>query len=76
MCRPLRLGQADLVARYLFEKGKDEQCRRVLVKLHGGKIENGDVELSEAAAVEYEAMRAGTPLNCPDFRAIKLIFSY
>ncbi|WVW81056.1 hypothetical protein I302_103047 [Kwoniella bestiolae CBS 10118] len=44
--------------RYLFEKGKDRECRKVLSKLHGGHVYEGEVVLSEAAEVEYEAMRA------------------
>ncbi|WWD08506.1 hypothetical protein V865_006618 [Kwoniella europaea PYCC6329] len=44
--------------RYLFEKGKDQECRRVLSKLHGGHVDEGEVVLSETAEREYEAMRA------------------
>ncbi|WVR08438.1 hypothetical protein IAU60_005493 [Kwoniella sp. DSM 27419] len=45
--------------RFLFEKGKDDECRRVLSKLHGGQQDGqGGLILSEAAETEYEAMRA------------------
>ncbi|KAL7422632.1 hypothetical protein Q5752_001923 [Cryptotrichosporon argae] len=44
--------------RYLYEKGRAEECRRVLAKLHGGHVEGGAVVLSEAAEIEYDAMKA------------------
>ena len=45
--------------RFLFQQGKEEQCRRVLVRLYGGSItESGEVKLSEQAETEFEAMRA------------------
>ncbi|WWC72403.1 uncharacterized protein I206_106365 [Kwoniella pini CBS 10737] len=44
--------------RYLFEKGKEDECRRVLAKLHGSHDYQGEMILSEAAETEYEAMRA------------------
>jgi MFS transporter, SP family, sugar:H+ symporter len=46
--------------RYLFEKGKVKECRKVLAKLHGGTpdLDRDDVVLSDAAEVEFEAMRA------------------
>jgi MFS transporter, SP family, sugar:H+ symporter len=37
--------------RFLFGKGKELECRRVLVKLYGGEIEDGEPRLSEAAEV-------------------------
>lgn len=46
-------------ARYLFEKGKEEESRMVLAKLHGGKQEAGYWVLTDAGEREYEAMRAG-----------------
>ena len=53
--------RADLLsARYLYEKKRYMQCREVLARLHGGhKEEDGSVFLSDAAEVEFEAMRAG-----------------
>ncbi|WWD20534.1 hypothetical protein CI109_105010 [Kwoniella shandongensis] len=44
--------------RYLYEKGKYEQCRKVLGKLHGCTHEDGHLVLSDAGETEYEAMRA------------------
>ncbi|KAK4687912.1 hypothetical protein P7C73_g2215, partial [Tremellales sp. Uapishka_1] len=44
--------------RYLYEKGKTEECQRVLFRLHGGHMEEGRVVLSQAAEIEFEALRA------------------
>lgn len=53
--------QADRAARWLYEKGREEECRRVLRKLHGGSLgEGGELVLSEAGEIEFEAMRAGS----------------
>lgn len=58
------------LARYLFEKGKEEECRMVLAKLHGGKEEQGYWVLSEAGEREYEAMRAGQSCRTSDLTAL------
>lgn len=51
-------------ARYLFEKGKEEQSRKVLGRLHGCHMEDGQLVLSDAAEQEFQAMRAGmSPVN-------------
>lgn len=53
--------RANGAARWLYEKGREEECRRVLRKLHGGSLgEGGELVLSEAGEIEFEAMRAGT----------------
>lgn len=45
--------------RFLFQHGKEEQCRKVLVKLYGGTIESdGEAILSDKAEIEFEAMKA------------------
>lgn len=45
--------------RFLYQHGKEDQCRRVLVKLYGGSIsESGEVTLSEKAETEFDAMKA------------------
>ena len=44
--------------RFLFQKGKESQCREVLAKLYGGKTENGETHLSEEAEAQYDAMQA------------------
>ncbi|EIW69873.1 hypothetical protein TREMEDRAFT_61644 [Tremella mesenterica DSM 1558] len=44
--------------RYLYEKGKEEECRRVVGRLHGFHMQDGNMILSEAAQVEFEAMKA------------------
>ena len=44
--------------RYLFQSGKEDKCQRVLVKLYGGTVEGGEVQLSEQAQTEFDAMKA------------------
>ncbi|ORX41197.1 general substrate transporter [Kockovaella imperatae] len=45
--------------RYLYEKKKYDQCRKVVGHLHGCTFDDNDeMVLSEAAEVEFEAMRA------------------
>lgn len=45
--------------RYLYQQGKEDQCRHVLAKLYGGYIEiDGEVKLSEQAITEFDSMKA------------------
>ena len=44
--------------RYLYVKGKEDQCRRVLAKLYGGTVLDGNVKLSDQAETEFTAMKA------------------
>lgn len=53
-------GSADRAARYLYENGKEDECRQVLGRLHGCTKDDGVLVLSEDAEIEFEAMKAGT----------------
>ncbi|GFZ48330.1 hypothetical protein JCM24511_06078 [Saitozyma sp. JCM 24511] len=44
--------------RYLYEKGKEDECRQVLGRLHGCTKDEGVLVLSEDAEIEFEAMKA------------------
>ena len=45
--------------RFLFSKGKELECRRVLVKLYGGEIDSdGQAQLNEKAEEQFDAMKA------------------
>ena len=45
-------------ARFLFEKGKTEECRRVLGRLHGYTQREGEMVLCEQGEIEFDAMKA------------------
>lgn len=44
--------------RYLYSKGKELECRKVLAKLYGGTIAGDEVQLSELAETQHDAMMA------------------